>query len=183
MPLPAAERHHRRPQPSAKARISAGACSAPPPTHSIGAFASFSSFAKRVIFRDRAWGRRHRQRVLRVTSAAAENWSSGISSATGPRRPDSISWNAGPPDRRLRWVLDPFRPFQQAAQRGQLIGKFMQLAAKPADHRAGTCPVRHSTGALTPQAVARAAVVFNTPGPGRPHRPPAARRAGVTSAI
>ncbi len=30
----------------------------------------------------------------------------------------------------------------------------------------GTWPVRHSTGALTPQAVARAAVVLSTPGPG-----------------
>ena len=30
----------------------------------------------------------------------------------------------------------------------------------------GTCPVRHSTGAFTPQAVASAAVVLSTPGPG-----------------
>ena len=49
----------------------------------------------------RAWSQDHVQgyaetwgRLMNIPSAVAVNWSHGISNATGPRRPDNISWNA-----------------------------------------------------------------------------------------
>ena len=49
MPRPLRNDTTGAPMRSASARISAAACNAPPPTHSIGAFASFSSFASAAI--------------------------------------------------------------------------------------------------------------------------------------
>ena len=80
---------------SASARISAGACNAPPPTQIIGARAPSTSLASAAILSGSGVGLGcSGSGSCGVTSAAAENWSQGISSATGLRRPDSISWNA-----------------------------------------------------------------------------------------
>ena len=80
---------------AARARISAEACWAPPPTHSIGALASSSSFARAAMRSGSGCGFGCRgSGSCGVISAEAVNWSQGISSATGPGRPDSISWKA-----------------------------------------------------------------------------------------
>ena len=73
-----------------------------------------------------------------MISAEAVIWSQGISSATGPGRPDSISWKARAVrcEAGLGCSMRSTR-FEQAAQGGELVGQFMQLSAAAADHHAG----------------------------------------------
>ena len=80
---------------SASALISADACAAPPPTQIIGALALATSSASAAIFSGSGSGVGCNGRgSCKVTSDCAGNWSDGTSSATGPGRPDCISWKA-----------------------------------------------------------------------------------------
>ena len=102
-----------------------------------------------------------------MTSAVAGNMSHGISTATGPGRPEVIAWKA------------------RAMTCGASVGCSMRSAnfssvfsvaswsgiscswPRPRPIMAlGTWPVMHITGALTPHAVVSAPMVFITPGPG-----------------
>ena len=64
------------------------------------------------------------------------NTSHGISSDTGPRRPDSISWNARDTMRRRGvGIFDALRPFDEGAQRRELVRHLVQMAAALAEER------------------------------------------------
>ena len=69
-------------------------------------------------------------------SARCVNTSQGISSATGPRRPDIISWNARDTSvgRRIG-IFDAVGPFDESAQRRELIRHLVQMAAALAEKR------------------------------------------------
>ena len=103
-----------------------------------------------------------------VTSALAENWSHGISSATGLRRPDCISWNA----RATRYgACDGCSMrsahFSRLRKVASWSGNSCSEPRSRADHRAG-----HLAGEAqhwrihTPRGGQARRVVFSTPGPG-----------------
>ncbi len=80
---------------SASARISRPASTAPPPTQIIGARAPSTSLARAAILSGSGTGlARLPSGSIGVTSAVAGNMSQGISTATGPGRPDTIAWKA-----------------------------------------------------------------------------------------
>ena len=80
---------------SASARISGPASTAPPPIQIIGALAPSTSLASAAIFSGSGTGlSRWPSGSTGVTSAVAGNMSQGISTATGPGRPDVIAWKA-----------------------------------------------------------------------------------------
>ena len=68
------------------------------------------------------------------TSARCVNTSHGISSATGPRRPDSISWNARDDQRRRGiGIFDALGPFDEGPQGRKLVRHLVQMAAALAE--------------------------------------------------
>jgi len=115
-------------------------------------------------------GLRCREKIERFAtpvSARCVNTSQGISSATGPRRPDSISWNA-----RLTSVgavvgiFDAVGPFHETSQCGELVRHLVQMAAALAEilrrHLSGQAQHR----LFDPYAVSKAAPALSAPGPG-----------------
>ena len=122
-----------------------------------------------------------RRQDLHIVASRAIT-SHAISIATGPGRPDSICRNASSTmagasaTRSIRSAH-----LQTRAQRRALVRQFVQMAAPLADEGGRHLPRHAKTGAQQPAAVASAANVFSTPGPGTtektPGRPGRARMA------
>ncbi len=120
---------------SASSRISSRAWIAPLPTKIIGVLLAAISAAAALMRSGSGCGAgKGSNGFAGPTSARCVNTSHGISSATGPRRPDSISWNARDTIAgALSGIFDAVGPFHEGAQRRELVRHLVQMAAALAE--------------------------------------------------
>ena len=153
---------------SASSRISSQAWMAPLPTKIIGVLLAPTNAAAALTRSGSGCGAgKGSNGFAAATSARCVKTSHGISSATGPRRPDSISWNA-----RLTsaGALSGYSIRSAHFTKVRNVASWSGISCKwprPLPRNCvGTCPVRHSTGSFDPNAVSSAAPALSTPGPG-----------------
>ena len=153
---------------SASSRISSPASIAPLPTKIMGVLLLAISAA---AFLTRSGSGRGAGKGSNVFGApVSARWvktSHGISSATGPRRPDSISWKARDTS---AGAASGYSMRSVHLTKVRNVASWSGISCRcprPLPRNAvGTCPVRHNTGSFAPNAVSRAAPAFSTPGPG-----------------
>src|SRR5882724_7293335 len=110
---------------SPSSRISSRAWIAPLPTKIIGVLLVATSAAASLMRSLSGCGAGKGSKTFAMpVSARCVKTSHGISSATGPRRPDSISWNA-----RDTRIFDALGPFDEGAQCRELVRHLVQMAA------------------------------------------------------
>ena len=153
---------------SARARTSSAAPNAPDPTKIIGdRAAAIRSAAARTRSGSAGGAGKAPSGSNGATSAFWVKTFHGISTAAGPRRPDSISWNA----RATMIGAEPGYSARSAHFRNERsVASWSGISCRwprPLPRKSvGTCPVRHSTGSLQPKAVSIAALALRRPGPG-----------------
>ncbi len=153
---------------SASSRISSPASMAPLPTKIIGVLLPATSAAAALMRSGSGSGAGNLSNTLAgPVSARCVNTSQGISSDAGPRRPDSISWKAR---ETIAGAASGYSMRSAHLTNVRSVASWSGISCRwprPLPRKfVGTCPVRHSTGSLQPNAVSSAALALSTPGPG-----------------